>query len=202
MLPILGAVIGKQFSEGGKLKWKDRFGASFFCFWCIWWWLWKRKGDTTHKGHQEVAKTGDPETEWSGYEEPNHRSRSEGREGARGGPWHRSRLLPERQQLIGVKFGTVEMRPLEKVIRTVGRVDYDEKRIVTVAPRLEAGSRISMSISQGGCETGGPSSYPLQPGAGPRRKKEYLIALRAKKSLTKSPFPEVSRERRVSGRVC
>jgi PBP1b-binding outer membrane lipoprotein LpoB len=32
-------------------------------------------------------------------------------------------ISPERQQLIGVKFGMVEMRPLEKVIRTVGRVD-------------------------------------------------------------------------------
>ena len=59
-------------------------------------------------------------------------------------------ITPERQQLIGVKFGTVEMRPLEKIIRTVGRVDYDEKRIVTVPPKLEDGSRISMSISQGG----------------------------------------------------
>ena len=45
-------------------------------------------------------------------------------------------ISPERQQLIGVKFGAVEMRPLEKVIRTVGRVDYDEKRIVTVSPKI------------------------------------------------------------------
>ena len=45
-------------------------------------------------------------------------------------------ITPERQQLIGVKIGTVEMRPLEKVIRTVGRVDYDEKRIVTVSVKV------------------------------------------------------------------
>jgi len=45
-------------------------------------------------------------------------------------------ISAERQQLIGVKFGTVEMKPLEKVIRTVGRVDYDEKRIVTVSPKI------------------------------------------------------------------
>ncbi len=30
-------------------------------------------------------------------------------------------ISPQKQQLIGVKFGTVEMKPLEKVIRTVGR---------------------------------------------------------------------------------
>ncbi len=45
-------------------------------------------------------------------------------------------ISPEKQQLIGVKIGTVEMKPLEKVIRTVGRVDYDEKRIVTVSPKI------------------------------------------------------------------
>ena len=45
-------------------------------------------------------------------------------------------ISPEKQQLIGVKFGTVEMKPLEKVIRTVGRIDYDEKRIVTVSPKI------------------------------------------------------------------
>ena len=44
-------------------------------------------------------------------------------------------ISPEKQQLIGVKIGTAEMKPLEKVIRTVGRVDYDEKRIVTVSPQ-------------------------------------------------------------------
>jgi len=45
-------------------------------------------------------------------------------------------ISSERQQLIGVKIGTVEMKPLEKVVRTVGRVDYDEKRIVTVSPKI------------------------------------------------------------------
>lgn len=42
----------------------------------------------------------------------------------------------ERQQLIGVRFSKVEKRTLEKVIRTVGRVDYDEKRLVTVTPKI------------------------------------------------------------------
>ena len=45
-------------------------------------------------------------------------------------------ISPERQQLIGVKIGTAEMKSLERVIRTVGRVDYDEKRIVTVSPKI------------------------------------------------------------------
>ena len=38
-------------------------------------------------------------------------------------------VSPSRQQLIGVKADTVQERTLETVIRTVGRVDYDERRI-------------------------------------------------------------------------
>jgi NRPS condensation-like uncharacterized protein len=45
-------------------------------------------------------------------------------------------ISSERQQLIGVKIGTAEMKSLEKVIRTVGRFDYDEKRIGTVSPKI------------------------------------------------------------------
>src|SRR4030043_892170 len=48
-------------------------------------------------------------------------------------------ISPERQQLIGVKIGKVEMRPLEKIIRTVGRVDFDERKVVTVSPKIGGG---------------------------------------------------------------
>jgi Cu(I)/Ag(I) efflux system membrane fusion protein len=101
-------------------------------------------------------------------------------------------ITPERQQLIGVKFGTVEMRPLEKIIRTVGRVDYDEKRIVTVAPKIGGWIEdlyvdfTGMFVKQGD---------PLLTIYSPElvsTQEEYLIALRAKKSLSKSPFPEVA----------
>ncbi len=43
----------------------------------------------------------------------------------------------EKQQLIGVKTTEVSMRPLVKVIRTVGRIDYDEKRLATVNTKFE-----------------------------------------------------------------
>ena len=36
-------------------------------------------------------------------------------------------ISPEKQQLIGVKIDTVSVRPLRKVIRTVGRIEYDER---------------------------------------------------------------------------
>ena len=46
------------------------------------------------------------------------------------------RITPRMQQLFGVTIGKVEVRPIERVIRTVGRVDYDEKRVMSVSPKI------------------------------------------------------------------
>jgi len=43
----------------------------------------------------------------------------------------------ERQQLIGVKKVEVSLLPLEKEIRTVGRIEYDETRLTTVNLKVE-----------------------------------------------------------------
>ncbi|MBE9528614.1 MAG: efflux RND transporter periplasmic adaptor subunit [Proteobacteria bacterium] len=44
---------------------------------------------------------------------------------------------PVTVQNIGVRTATVERRPLERVIRTVGRVEYDEKRVAYVHSKVE-----------------------------------------------------------------
>ncbi len=101
-------------------------------------------------------------------------------------------ISPERQQLIGVKFGTVEMRPLEKIIRTVGRVDYDEKKVVTVS--LKIGGWIEdlyVDFTGKYVKKGDPLLTLYSPEL-VSTQEEYLLALQAKKSLTKSPFPEVA----------
>jgi Cu(I)/Ag(I) efflux system membrane fusion protein len=46
-------------------------------------------------------------------------------------------IPPEKQQLIGVKATTVSVKSLEKVIRTVGRIEYDERRLATVNTKFE-----------------------------------------------------------------
>jgi Cu(I)/Ag(I) efflux system membrane fusion protein len=43
----------------------------------------------------------------------------------------------EMQQLMGVKTAAVAMRPLDKVIRTVGRLDYNERGLATVNTKIE-----------------------------------------------------------------
>jgi len=46
-------------------------------------------------------------------------------------------IPPEKQQLIGVKKVEVTVRPLQKVIRTVGRIAYDERKLATVNIKVE-----------------------------------------------------------------
>ncbi len=42
------------------------------------------------------------------------------------------KITPEKQQTIGVKTGIVELRKLEKTIRTVGKVDYVEPELAFI----------------------------------------------------------------------
>jgi Cu(I)/Ag(I) efflux system membrane fusion protein len=46
-------------------------------------------------------------------------------------------ISPEQQQLIGVKTAMVAMKPLQKVIRTVGRIDADERKLATINTKIE-----------------------------------------------------------------
>src|SRR5512137_601531 len=101
-------------------------------------------------------------------------------------------ITPEKQQLIGVKIGTAEMKPLEKVIRTVGRVDYDEKRIVTVSSKIGGWIEdLFVDFTGRYVKQGDPLLTIYSPEL-VSTQDEYLIALQARKSLSKSPFPEVA----------
>jgi membrane fusion protein, copper/silver efflux system len=46
-------------------------------------------------------------------------------------------IAPEQQKLIGVKTVKVSFSPFKKVIRTVGRVEADERRLATVNSKIE-----------------------------------------------------------------
>jgi len=43
----------------------------------------------------------------------------------------------DKQQLIGVKTISASVQPLQKVIRTVGKIEYDERRLTTVNTKVE-----------------------------------------------------------------
>ena len=46
-------------------------------------------------------------------------------------------ISPEKQQLIGVKVATAQVLPLTKTIRTVGLVEYDQRRLKTINTKVE-----------------------------------------------------------------
>ena len=149
------------------------------------------KETTPHQGHQEkvkqeAKKTDDMDMKSLTMEAIQKEGKME--EVASG----TVRISPERQQLIGVKIGTVEMRPLEKVIRTVGRVDYDEKRLVTISPKIGGWIEDLYVDFTGRYVKQGEPLLTLYSPELVSTQEEYLIALQAKKDLAKSPFPEVA----------
>jgi Cu(I)/Ag(I) efflux system membrane fusion protein len=153
----------------------------------------KGKETAVHKEHkeevkQDAKKSGEMEMEMKALTMESIQKEGKMKEVAPG----TVQISPERQQLIGVKFGVVEMRPLEKVIRTVGRVDYDEKRIVTVSPKIGGWIEdLYVDFTGRFVQQGEPLLTIYSPEL-VSTQEEYLIALRAKKDLVKSPFPEVA----------
>ncbi len=102
------------------------------------------------------------------------------------------RIAPERQQLIGVRLGKAEQRTIEKVVRTVGRVDYDEKRIGIVSPKIGGWiEELYVDFTGRQVKKGEPLLTIYSPEL-VSTQEEYLLALRARGGWSKSPFPEVA----------
>ena len=101
-------------------------------------------------------------------------------------------ISPERQQLIGVRFGSVEKRSLTKVIRTVGRIDYDEKRIGIVSPKISGWiEQLYVDFTGRFVRKGEPLLTIYSPEL-VSTQEEYLLALKARQDWSKSPFSEVT----------
>jgi Cu(I)/Ag(I) efflux system membrane fusion protein len=101
-------------------------------------------------------------------------------------------VSPERRQMTGVRYGRVEFRNLEKVIRTVGRMEFDEKRVSTVNPKI-GGWIEDLFVDYTGklVRKGQPLLSIYSPDL-VSAQEEVLLALKAKKILGSSPVAEVS----------
>jgi Cu(I)/Ag(I) efflux system membrane fusion protein len=86
----------------------------------------------------------------------------------------------------------VERRRLGKTVRAVGRVDYDEKRLVTVSPKIGGWiEELYVDFTGRPVKKGEPLLSLFSPEL-LAAQEEYLVALRAKAELSKSRFPEVA----------
>jgi RND family efflux transporter MFP subunit len=101
-------------------------------------------------------------------------------------------ISPERQQLIGVKTGLVERLPLEKAIRTVGKVDYAERRLAHIHTRVEGWIKRLMVDYTGQFVKKHQPLFTIYSPELVATQEEYLLALRAKKSLKDNPFQGVA----------
>lgn len=101
-------------------------------------------------------------------------------------------ISPERQQLIGVKLGKVQKRRLEKIIRTVGRIEFDEKRVGIVSTKIAGWVEELFADFTGAVVTKDQPLLTLYSPDLVSTQEEYLLALQAGSSWASSPFPEIS----------
>jgi Cu(I)/Ag(I) efflux system membrane fusion protein len=102
-------------------------------------------------------------------------------------------IPPERLQTIGVKYEQVARRPLEKVIRTVGRVAVDERRLVKVTIKFHGWIEKLLVSATGDHVKKGQMLFTIYSPDLVATQEEYLLALQSRKQLGESEFPEVSR---------
>ena len=107
------------------------------------------------------------------------------------GPAGTVQIDPVTVQNIGVRTAAAERRTLTRTIRTLGRVDYDERSIVRLHPKIDGW------IDELYVETTGEpidadeillSIYSPQLVV---TQQEYLVAVRSRETLSESPFPDV-----------
>ncbi len=102
-------------------------------------------------------------------------------------------INPERLQTIGVKFQPAERRVLEKAIRTVGRVEVDERRLARVNIKFHGWIEELRVSAVGDHVRKGQILFTIYSPDLVATQEEYLLALRSYKQLGGSEFAEVAR---------
>jgi Cu(I)/Ag(I) efflux system membrane fusion protein len=101
-------------------------------------------------------------------------------------------LSPERLQAIGVKFELAKRRAVDRLIRTVGQVEIDERRLAHVNIKLEGWIDELFVNSTGERVKKGKILFTLYSPELVATQTEYLLALKSQRTLGQSTFPEVA----------
>src|SRR5262249_12421344 len=101
-------------------------------------------------------------------------------------------IAPERQQLIGVKTASAEMKSITKEIRTVGRVAYDETKITHVHTKVSGFIEDVFADYVGKPVKAGEPLFTIYSPDLLATPQEYLLALKSNALLKDSSFPWVS----------
>ncbi len=98
----------------------------------------------------------------------------------------------ERQQISGVRYGKAEVRTLERKIRTVGRMEFDEKKISTINPKIGGWIEDLYVDYTGKMVRKGQPLLTIYSPELVAAQEEVLLAVKAKKILGASPIAEIS----------
>lgn len=101
-------------------------------------------------------------------------------------------ISPERLQTIGVKYEQVARRSLEKVIRTVGRVAVDERKLAKVTIKFHGWIEQLFVSATGDHVQKGQTLFTVYSPDLVASQEEYLLAVRSQQQLGSSEFPEVA----------
>ncbi|WNM57598.1 efflux RND transporter periplasmic adaptor subunit [Candidatus Nitrospira allomarina] len=152
--------------------------ASLFFFKETWWPLFQSTGMTTNEARQTEQPMQDMNI-MSGHS-------SMERESSQG----YAMVTPARQQLIGVTTALVSMRPLQTVIRAVGKVDYDEQRLTHINLRISGWVEDLFVDSTGQLVQKGQPLFTLYSQELVSAQEEYLLAMKANQQIQNSPLLE------------
>jgi len=101
-------------------------------------------------------------------------------------------INPEKQQLIGVQYARVALRPLTRTIRAVGRLTYDETKITHIHTKFDGWlDKVYVDFTGQLIRKGQPLFTVYSPDL-VSTEQEYLIAKRAHKYLSDAPYAEVA----------
>jgi len=99
-------------------------------------------------------------------------------------------ITPEKQQLIGVKYGAAEFKTVSRTLRAVGRLAWDETKITRVHPRVEGWiEEVFVDFIGKQVVKGQPLISVYSPELW-QTQQEYLLALKGRDELANSPFRE------------
>ncbi|MEK6786369.1 MAG: efflux RND transporter periplasmic adaptor subunit [Nitrospirota bacterium] len=101
-------------------------------------------------------------------------------------------IPPERLQTIGVKYREVTRLPLEKTIRTVGRVAVDERRLAKVTIKFHGWIEELFVSALGDHVKKGHELFTIYSPDLVATQEEYLLALQGRTQMGASEFPEVA----------
>ena len=105
-------------------------------------------------------------------------------------------VSPEKQQMIGVKTEPATIRDLTHTIRTVGQVEVDERRLTHMHTKLEGWVQELYVKFTGEKVQKGQKLFEIYSPELVSTQEEYLLALKAVRSLGDSEFPEVAQNAR------